>query len=522
MREVTTREISVSNRLLASFAIWVADTMAQLLLWLDIYELAFSRGFHRFRWWLGGWRAWRAFHRAYATVPAYRRFIDAAGGVPRFRLTQEGLPDMTCLPEIDKESYVKKFPIAERAVGGVLPSAGVTVDESSGSSGQPTSWVRGRDERRVTSQMMRMTYRRSVQAGRQVFILNAFALGAWATGMNVSASLTDSSILKSTGPNADKIVSTIREFGPSYHYVIMGYPPFLKSLADDPRIDWPHYSVDAGYGGEGISESLRSYLQTRFKRVIGSYGASDLEVNMAIETDLAIALRRAVLADPVLRAAIIRTDYGVTPMIFQFNPLAYLFETNDKGELVVTMSRPIHLAPKIRYNIHDRGHAMPLDMLRSKLKALGREDLLKEMNSAAELPLLFIYGRSDMSIEYYGAKVTPDSVREVLYGLEDLAPILNTFRLLSFEDERHNKRMEIVAELTLGATLPANAGEIGGRAFAKLAQMNGDFYNAMNRTATPDNMPRFTLYPFETGPFAGGQRKLKNEYVASTTKYDRL
>jgi len=44
----------------------------------------------------------------------------------------------------------------------------------------------------------------------------------------------------------------------------------------------------------------------------------------------------------------------------------------------------------------------------------------------------------------------------------------------------------------------------------------------MNRTATPDNMPRFTLYPFETGPFAGGQRKLKNEYVASTTKYDRL
>jgi phenylacetate-CoA ligase len=44
----------------------------------------------------------------------------------------------------------------------------------------------------------------------------------------------------------------------------------------------------------------------------------------------------------------------------------------------------------------------------------------------------------------------------------------------------------------------------------------------MYRTATPDNMPRLTLYEFESGPFAGGQRKLKNEYVASDLKYDRL
>src|SRR5262249_5981709 len=129
----------------------------------------------------------------------------------------------------------------------------------------------------------------------------------------------------------------MKEFGPSFRYVIMGYPPFLKSLADDPRIDWSSFAVDAGYGGEGISEGLRSYLLTRFKQVVGSYGASDLEVNMAIETELTIRLRRALLADSGIREALIRTDYGVTPMIFQYNPLAYLIETNDKGELVVTI-----------------------------------------------------------------------------------------------------------------------------------------------------------------------------------------
>ena len=100
-----------------------------------------------------------------------------------------------------------------------------------------------------------------------------------------SLSLTPSSILKSTGPNIDKIVNTMIESA-AYRYIVMGYPPFLKSLADDRRIDRSRFVVDAGYGGEGISESMRAYLLRVFRQVIGSYGASDLAVNMAIETEL--------------------------------------------------------------------------------------------------------------------------------------------------------------------------------------------------------------------------------------------
>ena len=135
---------------------------------------------------------------------------------------------------MDKASYVKAYPIHQRMKGGKLPRRGVMVDESSGSSGTPTSWVRGPVERQIVSQMMRLSYRELVDRHRPVFILNAFALGAWATGMNVSLSLTPSSIVKSTGPNLDKIVGTMLEFGPGYRYVVMGYPPFLKGLADDP------------------------------------------------------------------------------------------------------------------------------------------------------------------------------------------------------------------------------------------------------------------------------------------------
>lgn len=485
------------------------------------YKILLVPGFERLRWGLGVWRAWANFYRAYKRVPAYRDYIDAQGGRPEIVLDNLVLPVLTSIPEMDKESYVKKYPQEDRLIGGKLPSQGVMVDESSGSSGIPTSWVRGYTERQIIKHMMQLTFERLSDSKDPVFILNAFALGAWATGMNVAISLTDTTILKSTGPNIDKIIGTINEFGPRFRYCVMGYPPFLKTLADDPRLDWSKYTIDAGFGGEGVSESLRAYLQQKFKRVMGSYGASDLEVNMALESQLTINLRQALLKDEKLRKALLR-DYGVTPMIFQYNPLAYHLEENGKGELVATISRPYNISPKIRYNIHDRGHVVRFGELKRVLREAGHTDVLARSGYTLDLPLLFIYGRSDMTIEYYGAKVTPDSLREILFGLDDLAPVLNTFRLISYEDERHNKRMEVAVELRDQATYAAPVDDLANRVFEKLAALNGDFLNAWKRTATAENMPALTMHAYNTGPFEGGQQRLKNTYVATSTVYDKL
>jgi phenylacetate-CoA ligase len=160
--------------------------------------------------------------------------------------------------------------------------------------------------------------------------------------------------------------------------------------------------------------------------------------------------------------------------------------------------------------------------LRRRLQAAGREDLLQGGALDTDLPLLFLYGRSDMSIDYYGANVTPDSVREVIYAVDALAPVANTFRLLSYEDAQANKRMEIAVELAEGAAMPGDRDALENEVFERLAAINGDFTNAWKHTAPPDNMPRLTLHPFDTGPFAGGQRKLKNEYVATDITYDKL
>ena len=488
-----------------------------------LYKLLLIPGFENFRWGIGAWRGWYNFTKAYKKVPAYRDFIDKRGGKPKIMLRNNMMPDLQMIPEMDKANYVKQYPNEARVRGGKLPRKGVMIDESSGSSGKPTSWVRGPVERWLTKEMLQLSYHRAMQGQQgQSIIINAFALGAWATGLNVTMCLTDISVIKSTGPDMDKIVNTMLEFGPQYHYIIMGYPPFLKTLADDERIDWNTYTADAIFGGEGISESMRDYLLKTYTQVIGSYGASDLEINVAAENNFTIALRKMILEDTQVRDALTYTDFGVTPMVFQYNPLAYYIETNDKGEVLVTLCRPTNIAPKIRYNIHDRGHVIRHELLRNKLKGLGKWDQLKDLPGRVDLPILFLYGRSDMSIDYYGANVTPDSIREILYGITDLAPKLNTFRLMSRENKKHDKEMEIAIELCEGKEDTYDHKQLADQLLDRLAAVNKDFNNAYRHTATPDQFPKVTIHEYGTGPFEGGQRKLKNEYVSTDLKYDKL
>ena len=52
-----------------------------------------------------------------------------------------------------------------------------------------------------------------------LFVVNAFALGPWATGMAVSMATVDVAILKSLGPDVGKIEATLRQFGPHYRYL---------------------------------------------------------------------------------------------------------------------------------------------------------------------------------------------------------------------------------------------------------------------------------------------------------------
>ena len=89
-------------------------------------------------------------------VPAYRELLLERGLDPtRIRSLDE-------LPETDKGSYVDRWSMAERCLGGRIPLRGTTIDESSGSTGTPYNWVRGVEERRHVRRMFSNTTPKSV------------------------------------------------------------------------------------------------------------------------------------------------------------------------------------------------------------------------------------------------------------------------------------------------------------------------------------------------------------------------
>ncbi|HLO34918.1 MAG TPA: hypothetical protein VK194_02495, partial [Candidatus Deferrimicrobium sp.] len=314
---------------------------------------------------IGRLRAERAAWRAARQVPAYAAFLDAEG-VDAAGLFPLGL--LRHLPETDKPSYADRYSMLERCVGGAVPYAGTTIDESSGSTGTPYNWIRGRRERDVAHRNIGFFARYAFGSGPLV-TLNAFSMGSWAAGFNMSLGMMRHGIVKSIGPDIDKILSTLAYLGPTYRYLIAGYPPFLKHLLDEGErrgFPWADYELHGLVGGEGMTEELRDLLLERFRSVYSGYGATDIEIGMAGESPVSIAVRRLARARPDIRLALFGTDARL-PMVLQYNPLIHYLEANQSGEVLCTVSRLDLLQPRIRYNVHDSGGIVPYATVRKVL-----------------------------------------------------------------------------------------------------------------------------------------------------------
>jgi phenylacetate-CoA ligase len=472
----------------------------------SVHKFFLSPQVGNFRVGLGRIRAVRLYRHATKRVPAYKDYLEKnPTRGPHVGLRKVSMGD---IPEMDKASYIKQYTVLEKLMDGKLPKSGVMFDESSGSSGTPTSWVRGPKERRFTQRIMQVAFRHYIE-DRHPIVINTFSMGAWATGLNTTLSLLGVSRVKSTGPDLTKVIDTLKELGSDFDYVIAGYPPFLKLLTDSKEIDWKKYHIAGIYGGEGISESMRASLLKHYSDVVGSYGASDLEINIAHESKFTIALRRALVEDERLRTALLKQNRGIIPMIFQYNPYDYLFETNQKGELLVTICRLENLSPRIRYNIHDLGHVEPFYDLKKQLKALHREDLLKLVE--LDFGVLFHYGRSDLSVDYNGAVVGPEEVKQIINANEGYTKKVENFRLISYEDKQAHKHLLIAIELYIDQTMNQHeVQELLEDIVAQLRIMNLDFASAYRSAAFK---PEIKLYKSGEGIFDLSHQKLKNDYV---------
>ncbi|MES2208861.1 MAG: phenylacetate--CoA ligase family protein [Chloroflexota bacterium] len=484
--------------------------------------------------------AWRALHR----VPAYRARLRSAGIDPD-RLPPAGI--LGAVPETDKRSYIDPYAMESRCLDGRITFKGVTIDESSGSTGTPYNWIRGQAERTVAQRNIAF-FARYAFGGEDLVTLNAFSMGAWATGFNMSIGMTRHGLVKSIGPDIPKILSSLPILGPRVRYLICGYPPFLKHLLDEgdrAGFPWAEYEMCALVGGEGMAEELRDRLLERFEVVYSGYGATDLEIGMAGESPVSVAIRRLARARPDIRAALFGDDPRL-PMVFQYNPLIHHLEVNELGEVLCTVSRLDLMTPRIRYNVHDAGGLLPFASARRALAAFGID--IRSLGSLPEvagprgplpwsapipLPFAYIYGRRDATISVMGANIYPEDIETIVYGDPALARRLESFLLTGLTDSTGTPRPGIALELRAHEPSDQSPGESLGEGRDqspterpdetagddwqqglaatfrdRLKALNADYREALQEFPAAME-PIVTVHAFGDGPFAGNAGRIK-------------
>jgi phenylacetate-CoA ligase len=323
------------------------------------------------------------------------------------------------------------------------------------------------------------------------------------------------SVVKNTGPDLDKIFSTLEFFGPDYRYLVCGYPPFLKHMIDvaqERGFPLERYHLMALLGGEGNSEGLRDYLHHRFQPVYSGYGATDIEIGLAGETPISVAMRRAARRNEPLRKIAFGNDSRL-PMVFQYNPMMHHVVANEKGELVFTITRLNILAPRIMYNVHDEGGVATYAEMRNRFRRADVDlDGLVPLGPVGasgplQLPFLWVYGRKDSTISVMGANIYPEDIEQCLYDEPDLAQAAHSFCLDLHEGTDGTVRPRFSFEVREEIT-PALLAHFEERIAARLVALNADFREAVKEY--PDAVrPVIELFPLGAGPFAGDASKIK-------------
>jgi phenylacetate-CoA ligase len=258
-----------------------------------------------------------------------------------------------------------------------------------------------------------------------------------------------------------------------------------------------------------MSEGLRDYLLRRFSKVYSGYGATDLEIGIAGETPISVAIRRLARDREDVKVALFGSDSRL-PMVFQYNPVMHHVEVNEHDEVVFTISRKSLLSPRIRYNVHDLGGVLTSDEMAERLAALGVD--IEEMRRASgdgnvRLPFLWIFGRRDHTISVMGANIYPEDIEQCLYHDTSLAEMTNSFCLSLAESPSGDVRPRFMFEISREPD-PELARRFSASILSRLVELNADFREAW-REYPETLVPEIRLYRLGEGPFAADAGRIK-------------
>lgn len=427
------------------------------------------------------------FHEVAANVPGYKAFLAEREINPQ---TIQSWEDFEKLPSITKENYISRYNLPDLCHNGELAACDM-IAASSGSTGKPTFWPRFfTDELQIATRFEQVFHDSFFADTKRTLAVICFTLGTWVGGMFTTnccrylASKGYPITLITPGNNKEEILRVVQELGLNFDQVVLlGYPPFLKDVIDtgiNRGVEWQKYQIKLVMAGEVFSEEWRSLVALR----IGSqspcydfaslYGTADAGV-LGNETPLSICIRRFLAAHPDAAKAL----FGESrlPTLVQYDPISRFFEV-ENGSLLFSGDNGI---PLLRYNILDTGGIIPYDTMLQFLAQWGF-DPVKDLNSPHRgihpLPFVYVFGRSNFTVSYFGANIYPENVT---VGLEQPGIqqwVTGKFVLQVKEDADKNRFLSVVVELAPGVEDREDKRDaIASSILVQLQRLNSEFAN---------------------------------------------
>ncbi len=388
------------------------------------------------------------FKKASRHVPAYKTFLKTMDVNPELIKTPR---DFECLPIIDKENYISKFPLKELSWEGNTEAAKY-ISMSSGSTGESFYWPRGQVQDDIVGQMHRRIYQDIFEVSKgPLLVINAFAIGAWIAGFEYyNAAIwaiehgTNMTII---APGIDKN-EVIREINILRKYnkriVLMGYPPFIKDIIElgiEKGLNWPMYDIRLFTGGESFSENWRDHIlnligqKSVTRGIINLYGMAETGV-VGHETPLTILLRRLIVGRDRTHHQLMLNRNKIASL-YQYYPDVRYLETNNQNQVLLTSPAGL---PLIRYNTRDQGGLLNYhDIVKTEGNELfDSAEVYGEDIRRWQLPIVYLYGRTDVAATLYAVNIYVENIKAALESKAIHSLVTGIFVM----EAKHNKTMD--------------------------------------------------------------------------------
>ena len=446
----------------------------------------------------------RTFHATAENVPAYHKFLSDKGVVHQDIQTRV---EFAQVPPVTKDNYLTAFDLAELMPDGDITAVG-TWSTSSGSSGRPCFWGRGRRSHRQSTRLHGGILRSWDVAHHTTLLVNCFAQGDWIAGSYTFRAIAELSegafpLLSVVNPGIDVEAARrdIATIGRYYEQVVIaGYPPFVRDILDGAGAQVLDQHLLLLLAGENVTEDWRDGVLRmmgqpgRVDDVCVIYGTADAGM-VGHETPTTIALRRRALGDPKLDADLFG-GCAATATFVEFDSTMRHAETDSAGRLLFTVDNSM---PLVRYRMNDEGSVFTPAMVAGIARRRGHDERVR--TSSRRAGFIVLRGRSDDSVSFYAVKIYRQPIRQALSDPALSATATGLSVLVPTHDDLLRPTLELRVQLRAGVRVPESfADAVADRVIAALAASSSE-YRKLRAEIGDRSTPRVTLHDYDSPYF---------------------